>query len=127
LSVAFSNALKTRKRKRLNGKPQTIVTTPAITECRLKWPKAKSTTAQIEKKTSAVGRFILINIMLHSRTMLNTLSELTRYHVESLQRPINVVISMGRRNTRLRPEFVENKSQKRWLRSSGRNFALARF
>jgi hypothetical protein len=29
-------------------------------------PNAKSTTAQIEKKTRAVGRFIFTSIMLHS-------------------------------------------------------------
>jgi len=35
-----------------------MATTPATTECHLMQPIAKSTTAQIEKKTSAVGRFI---------------------------------------------------------------------
>ena len=29
--------------------------------------------------------------------------------------PVCAVVSMGRRNTQLRPEFIENKSQKRWL------------
>ena len=40
--MAFPSALKTRKRQRLNGKAQTIVTTPATTECHLKQPDAKS-------------------------------------------------------------------------------------
>jgi len=40
---------------------------------------------------------------------------------------INAVISMGRRNTQLRPEFIENKSQKRWLGQRSRNVALAGF
>jgi len=57
-SVPFPSALKTRKSKTVNGKPHTMATTPATTECHLMQPIAKSTTAQIEKKTSAVGRFI---------------------------------------------------------------------
>jgi hypothetical protein len=35
-----------------------MATKPATTECHLMQPIAKSTKAQIEKKTSAVGRFI---------------------------------------------------------------------
>src|ERR1700722_15672977 len=34
---------------------------------------------------------------------------------------------MGRRNTQLRTEFVENKSQKRWLGQRSRNVALVGF
>ena len=41
-----------------------MATTPATTECHLMQPIAKSTTAQIEKKTSGVGRFIYTSIML---------------------------------------------------------------
>jgi hypothetical protein len=40
---------------------------------------------------------------------------------------VSRVISMGRRNTQLRPEFIENKSQKRWLGQRSRNVALAGF
>jgi len=65
-SVPFHRALKKRKSKTVKGKPPTTATTPAATECHLMQPNAKSTTAQIEKKTSAVGRFIYTSIMLHS-------------------------------------------------------------
>jgi len=44
-----------------------MATTPATTECHLMQPNAKSTTAQIEKKTSAVVEcFIFTSIMLCS-------------------------------------------------------------
>src|SRR3984957_5962612 len=36
--------------------------------------------------------------------------------VPATQVPINAVVSMGRRNTQLRPTFFENKCQKPWLR-----------
>jgi hypothetical protein len=37
---------------------------PPINECHLMQPKMKSTSAQIEKKTTGVGRFIFASIML---------------------------------------------------------------
>lgn len=50
----FYRSLRTRKSKAVKGKPQTMATTPAATECLLMQPNAKSTTARIEKKTSAL-------------------------------------------------------------------------
>lgn len=50
--------LKIRKRKPVNGNPQTMATMPARSECHFTKPITKSTTAQSEKKTSGVGRFI---------------------------------------------------------------------
>src|SRR5882724_1149762 len=56
--VAARDALKPRKSKPVNGKPQTMATIPATTECHFTKPNTKSTTAQIEKKARGVGRFI---------------------------------------------------------------------
>jgi len=49
-SLPFHDALKPRKSKPVNGKPQTMATIPAKTECHFTKPNTKSTTAQIEKK-----------------------------------------------------------------------------
>ena len=57
-SLPFLDALKPRKSKPVNGKPQTTATIPATTECHFAKPNTKSTTAQIEKKARGVGRFI---------------------------------------------------------------------
>jgi len=51
-------ALKPRKSKPVNGKPQTMATIPATAECHLTTPMTKSMTAQIEKKDSGLRRFI---------------------------------------------------------------------
>ena len=53
-AVPFRRTPKTRKSRVVKGKPQTMATMPAITECHLKQPIEKSNTAQIEKKTNAV-------------------------------------------------------------------------
>jgi hypothetical protein len=58
LSSLFPNALKARKSKAVNGKPETMATTPAPTECHLIQPNAKSNTAQTEKKAMGLRRFI---------------------------------------------------------------------
>src|SRR5450755_1383799 len=47
-----------RKSKPVKGKPQTMATIPATTECHFTKPNTKSTTAQIEKKARGLGRFI---------------------------------------------------------------------
>jgi hypothetical protein len=54
----FPNALKTKKRNAVKGKPPTMDTKPAATECHLMQPNTKSKTAQIEKKSRGLGRFI---------------------------------------------------------------------
>jgi hypothetical protein len=65
-SVPFYRSLRRRKSKAVKGKPQTMATMPATTECHLMQPNAKSITAQTEKKTSALGSFIFTSIMLYS-------------------------------------------------------------
>jgi hypothetical protein len=55
---SFHDALKPRNSKHVNGKPQTMATMPAISECHFTNPITKSTTAQTEKKARGVGRFI---------------------------------------------------------------------
>src|SRR6476660_3432336 len=57
-SLPLPDALKPRKSKPVNGKPQTMATIPATTECHFTKPNTKSTTAPIEKKARGVGRFI---------------------------------------------------------------------
>ena len=58
LSLPLKEALKTRRSKAFNGKPQTMATTPAPTECHLIKPNAKSTIPQTKKKTLGLRRFI---------------------------------------------------------------------
>jgi hypothetical protein len=58
---------------------------------------------------------------------LSRLPKVKKYALQTAYCLINGVISMGRRNTRIGPEFVENKSQKRWLGQRSRNVALAGF
>ena len=86
--MPFHRALKPKKSKAVKGKPHTIATTPATNECHLIQPNAKSTTAQIEKKTSAVGRFIFTKTILYC-SMLNRPSENRSYHQLIAKNPIN--------------------------------------
>jgi hypothetical protein len=65
-SLPLHDALKARKSKPVNGKPQTMATIPATTDCHFTKPNTKSTTAQIEKKARGVGVH-LASIMLHPR------------------------------------------------------------
>lgn len=58
LSLPFHDAQKIRKSKPVNGEPPTRATIPTTTECHLTRPKTKSTTAPIEKKTTAEARLI---------------------------------------------------------------------
>lgn len=56
--VPFDRTLKPRKGNPVKGKPQGIATIPARTECHFTSPNRKSTTTQIEKKATGLGRFI---------------------------------------------------------------------
>ena len=67
--MPFHDAPKKRKSKPVDGKPQTMPTIPATSECHFTKPNRKSTTAPIEKKASGVRRFISPRIMLHSGKM----------------------------------------------------------
>jgi hypothetical protein len=68
--LPFHDDPKTRKSKPVNGKPQTMATIPATTECHFTKPNTKSITAQIEKKARGVERFISASIMLLPLTIL---------------------------------------------------------
>jgi hypothetical protein len=57
-SLPFHDDLKPKKSNPVNGKPQTMATIPATNERHFTKPNTKSTTAQVEKKTSGVRRFI---------------------------------------------------------------------
>ena len=52
--LPFHDAPKTRKSKPVNGKPQTMPTFPATTECHFTKPNTKSTTVQIERRARGV-------------------------------------------------------------------------
>jgi hypothetical protein len=56
--LVHPDALKPRKSKTLNSKPQTIATTQATIECHLMQPNTNSIPAQIEKKVRAEKHFL---------------------------------------------------------------------
>ena len=49
-SLPLPNALKTKKRNTVKGKPPTMDTKPAATECHLMQPHTKSMTAPLKRK-----------------------------------------------------------------------------
>jgi hypothetical protein len=77
-SLPFPDALKPRKSKPVNGKPQTMATIPATTECHFTKPNTKSTTAQIEKKAMGAGRFISLALC----STLHNLGDSNRQRLE---------------------------------------------
>lgn len=56
--IALPECPENKEEKCGQGKPPTMDTKPAATECHLMQPHTKSKTAQIEKKSRGLGRFI---------------------------------------------------------------------
>jgi hypothetical protein len=69
--LPFHDAPKTRKSKPVNGKPQTMPTFPATTECHFTKPNTKSTTVQIERRARGLTVH-LTALMLHSPPLLTS-------------------------------------------------------